>query len=373
MPGSITTTNAPNDNLDTSLLKELSRRSLVDALNSVNGAKTLVLDPAIAGPLGLVAEVSLLKDHGVDKMFWLEDGPLSASTTNIVYLCRPLIKWIKIIANQIKGHAQLTPPQKHNYTILLVPRVSTLATRILEEEGVLGEVALSSYNLQFITLEEDVISLEYETAFKEIWVDGDETAIYDSAQALFTLQRLYGSFPRLLGKGDRAARLCQLFQKISTTASTFQNSTSEKIDALIIIDRQVDLLTPLLTQLTYEGLIDEMIGIKNTNVEIPASLLALANQNPQPTAGSSAAALPRDGKDKKKKYLLSSSTDPLLNELRDLNFSQIGKKLSKVARRLDEDYKSRLKAKTVAQLKEFVGKLGGLQTEHQALKIRERE
>ena len=30
----------------------------------------------------------------------------------------------------------------------------------------------------------------------------------------------------------------------------------------------------------------------------------------------------------------------------------------------------RLKAKTVAQLKDFVGKLGGLQTEHQSLKLR---
>jgi vacuolar protein sorting-associated protein 33A len=47
--------------VDTSLLKELAKRSLVDALNSVNGAKTLVLDPSIAGPLGLVTEVSLLK------------------------------------------------------------------------------------------------------------------------------------------------------------------------------------------------------------------------------------------------------------------------------------------------------------------------
>jgi hypothetical protein len=31
-------------------------------------------------------------------MFWLEAGPLSAMTTNIVYLCRPRIKWVKIIA-----------------------------------------------------------------------------------------------------------------------------------------------------------------------------------------------------------------------------------------------------------------------------------
>src|SRR6267154_266376 len=31
-------------------------------------------------------------------MFWLESGPLSAVTTSIVYLCRPRIKWVKIIA-----------------------------------------------------------------------------------------------------------------------------------------------------------------------------------------------------------------------------------------------------------------------------------
>ena len=47
--------------LDVSVLKEQARKGLVDALNSVNGAKTLVLDPTLAGPLSLVTEVALLK------------------------------------------------------------------------------------------------------------------------------------------------------------------------------------------------------------------------------------------------------------------------------------------------------------------------
>ena len=51
-----------------------------------------------------------------------------------------------------------------------MPRTSTLVTRILEEEGVLGDVTVSSYNLQFIPLADDVISLEQDSAFKEIWV-----------------------------------------------------------------------------------------------------------------------------------------------------------------------------------------------------------
>jgi len=37
-----------------------------------------------------------------------------------------------------------------------------------------------------------------------------------------------------------------------------------QIDNLLIIDRNVDPLTPLLTQLTYEGLIDEFFGIHNS-------------------------------------------------------------------------------------------------------------
>ena len=34
----------------------------------------------------------------------------------------------------------------------------------------MGDVTISTYNLQFIPIAEDVISLENDNAFKEIWV-----------------------------------------------------------------------------------------------------------------------------------------------------------------------------------------------------------
>jgi hypothetical protein len=73
-----------------------------------------------------------------------------------------------ILEDQIKRHVRES--QKHNYTVFLVPRLSTLVSRVLEEEGVLGEVVLSTYNLQFIPVADDVISLEREDAFRELWV-----------------------------------------------------------------------------------------------------------------------------------------------------------------------------------------------------------
>ncbi|KAL0951737.1 hypothetical protein HGRIS_008409 [Hohenbuehelia grisea] len=364
----------PESSLDVNILKEIGRKALVDALNSVNGAKTLVLDASLAGPLGLVTEVALLKHHGVDKMFWLEPGPLTSTTSNIVYLCRPMIKHVKVIADQIKRHTRES--QQHTYTLLLVPRVSTLVTRVLEEEGVLGDVVISAFNLQFIPLADDVISLECDNAFKEIWVDGDETVIYDSAQALITLQKLYGAFPRIIGKGDHAARLAAMLDRQSPHANTPPpDASSPQIDSLILLDRRVDMVTPLLTQLTYEGLTDELLGIKNSHVELPASLVnppaqsETSNAAPSTSPSTSTAPVSSLRKESKKKYHLSTSTDPLYAELRDLNFSAVGRKLNRVAHRLDEDYKARLQAKTVAQLRDFVGKLGGLQTEHQSLRL----
>lgn len=134
------------------------------------------------------------------------------------------------------------------------------------------------------------------------------------------------------------------------------SSTSDKVDALIILDRRVDMITPLLTQLTYEGLIDECFGIQNcetprilfykshglvAHVELPTSLVSPPTIPPVAAAAVTASTASTSilAKEKKKKYHLTTSSDPLFGDLRDVNFSSVGKKLNKVAHRLDNDYK----------------------------------
>ena len=82
-------------------------------------------------------------------------------------------------------------------------------------------------------------------------------------------------------------------------------------------------------------------------MELPLSLLsppAVGTSNAAST--SNAATQPANTipvvtvkKESKKKHHLTTVTDPLFSELRDINFSLVGKKLNKVARRLDGDYK----------------------------------
>ncbi|EJU02729.1 ATP binding protein [Dacryopinax primogenitus] len=378
LPSTPSTSSEPQESsdpgVDVGVLKELARTGLVEALNAVPGAKTLVLDPTLAGPLGLITEVSLLKQHGIDKMFWLEPGALSASTQNVVYLCRPQIRWMKIIAEQIKHHTSLS--ERHTYNLLLVPRRTVLCDRILEEEGVFGDLHISALKLEFIPLEEDVLSLELEGTYKEIFLDDDHTSLYYSAQALMTIQQAFGLFPRILGKGTASARLCSLLQRMRTAGlaedptSPALSLPSTVVDSLVIIDRATDMITPLCTQLTYQGLIDELIGIKNSYVEVDASLLSTGPQAASQSATTpSLGANPTAPQQKKKKHLLAASSDPVFSQLRDLNFAIVGSNLNRLAKRLNEDYEGRHKAQTVEQLRDFVGRLGGLQTEHQALRL----
>lgn len=39
--------------------------------------------------------------QGVDKLFWLEKAPLNVSTRNVVWLCRPKMESMRIIAGQL--------------------------------------------------------------------------------------------------------------------------------------------------------------------------------------------------------------------------------------------------------------------------------
>ncbi|GAK64480.1 vacuolar protein sorting 33A [Moesziomyces antarcticus] len=393
------------DGLDTNILGDLARRGLMSTLDTIKEAKTLMLDPSLAGPLGLVADVSGLKQHGVEKMFWLEPASaafvsktdtahsqalskaglksVNAPTKSVVYICRPEIKWMKAIAEHLRADRSVRPtsPLQHTYTISFVPHRTEPCLQFLDQEGVLSDVSLLDFGLEFVPLDHDLISLEDDAAWKKIYCDGDHTPIFRSAQALMTLQHAYGLFPRVLGKGALARRLADLLirQRREHLASDPSNpaltTPSQLIDSLIIIDRSVDYATPLCTQLTYEGLVDEVVGISNGHVEVDPALLTGQAQPPgggmgaQPHASGSGTPLQMTSTPKKRKHRLDASTDVLFGEIRDLNFAVVGDRLHRAAKRLNHDYEGRHQAKTVSQIRAFVGKLGGLQSEHASLRL----
>ena len=200
----------------------------------------------------------------------------------------------------------------------------------------------------------------------------DPTSIFLASQALMTIQQAHGLFPRIIGKGDNAHRLMELLLRMRAEAAAEETTTSSKfgmmpsatIDSLIIIDREIDFATVLLTQLTYEGLLDEMFGIKHSQAEIDSSIVGPA-PGTQP-AGKNVA--PPTQQRMKRKIQLDSS-DKLYHQIRDANGAIVDGLLNKAARRLQSEMESRHTKTSVSELRDFVGKLPGYQSEQQSLKI----
>ncbi|KAJ3224336.1 hypothetical protein HK099_008580 [Clydaea vesicula] len=352
-------------------LKEFAKKQFIQVLDSVRGRKGLVLDKQLSGPLSLIAEFSLLKEHGVEKIYHLQKSKLETECKSLIYIVRPKIQSMKWISEQIKYFVSLG--LKLDYHLFFVPRRTLVCEMVLEAAGVFGSITFGEYHLDLIPLDEDVLSLEYDSAFKEIALNGDTTAIYYLAKAIMNLQTIFGLIPKFCGKGNNANILSSTLLKMreELVSDLDDPAIQSKIfpptsdfESMIIIDRQVDLVTPMCTQLTYEGLIDEVFGIKSTFVELDQSLIGTQQQPP----GTSLATSSTNVSNKPKKVPLNS-TDKLHFQLRDKNFAVVSGLLNQIAKRISDDYEGRHQAKTIGQIKDFIGRLGGLQAEHQSLRM----
>jgi lysine-specific histone demethylase 1 len=54
----------------------------------VRGKKNLIIERSLAGPVGVVVNVSTLHDYGVDKFFFLENNNADTSQRNVVFMAR---------------------------------------------------------------------------------------------------------------------------------------------------------------------------------------------------------------------------------------------------------------------------------------------
>ncbi|GFF55836.1 vacuolar protein sorting-associated protein 33A [Aspergillus udagawae] len=368
---------APYPGSDADYIKDKARRDLLTLLEGVRGKKNLVISQNLAGPVGIFVKFSQLQEYGVDRVFLLENANVDSSQRNVVFLVHAeKIRQVRTAAEQIK-RLQQNGNVEHEYFIFWVPRRTFVSNTILEDAGIIGDVNITEFPLYFVPLEQDVLSLELDDSFGDLYLHRDPGCIFLAAKALMDIQQRQGYFPRIIGKGDHARRLADLLLRMRKELDAEESSgladlssrgllPSASTESLIIIDREVDFGTPLLTQLTYEGLIDEFVGIKNNQADVDT---AIVGANSVPQAQESSKAPQQTLKHGQKRKIQLDSSDQLFSQVRDANFAIVGDILNKVARRLESEYETRHTAKTPSELREFVNKLPTYQLEHQSLRV----
>jgi len=379
------------------VLRDHSRAAFVEMLAGVRSGVALasptatpkiglVLDPALSGPLGLVLEMSLLKAQGVDKIYHL--GPNAPGTDHgaLVWILRPRV----VLARQLADHVGASPPTLR-HVVCFVPKRSLLCDRAIEAAVASARISrVCEFGLDLIPFDDDLLSMEAADELRDSRVDGDPTQLYYVARALMRLQAAFGPIPLIRGKGLLAKRLCDILLRLrleqdaiqqpsqsdaataasgstSTAAAAAAAATEEppcEIGQLVLLDREVDMVTPMLTQLTFEGLIDEIYSIKNGHIDLEAEVVAPPQQQQQQQGAKQPPPAPG-----KKAIFPLNSNDRVFAELRNLNCAAVGKFLSARARDIDAFYKARHEAKAVTQLRDWMRRLPAMQAEHNALRV----
>lgn len=334
--------NLDNSPLNLTSIRDQSQNELLKILQNIRGGKKcLVIDPKLSGSLSLLVQTSLLKADGVE-LRHLSAEPIQTECIKVVYLVRSQLDLMKFICSHI--HNDISKGLQREYFLYFVPRRAVDCEKILEEEKVHHLMTIGEYPLYVVPLDEDVLSFELDLAYKECQVDGDTSSLWHIAKAIHKLESSFGVIPNVRAKGKASVRVADILNRMQVEEPV--NSSDEglpEMNTVILLDREVDMITPMCTQLTYEGLLDEFLHVNNGSVELDASIMGGVQQE-----------------GKKIKVPLNSS-DKLFKEIRDLNFEVVVQVLRQKATSMKQDYtEMTTTTQTVSELKDFVKKLNSL-------------
>ncbi|TDH66264.1 hypothetical protein CCR75_001850 [Bremia lactucae] len=353
-----------NGVLNLAVLREDSRRELFSILDSIGKDICLVLDPELNGPLNhvLVDGTAVLKNHGV-KDFHAFGKTVKTSCEFVLFLIRPSVRAVRYVAKYVRDlGADKSASFKKRFHLYYVSRRTLVCDEVLKKEGVFGSISVGEYKLDLIPFDDDVLTLELDACFKEFYVDGDKTNLHTVAASLIKLQTVFGMFAHIKYKGTMAKVIYQMmahFRREQEVAGSPIGVLDPEIDTVVLIDRKVDLVTPMCSPMTYEGLLDEILGITHGFITVDAELIA-DDDGPNSSNNGS-----RSGQ----VSVPLNSNDKLYAEVRDYHVERLGVNLQQQAREIRERYDEFRKNRdaSISEIREFVKRIPGLKQNYQSL------
>jgi hypothetical protein len=228
--------------------------------------KCVIIDDDIKNLFG---HIQALNDLGASDIRIFKERQHDTSDYRItLFIVRPKTTYMEIIANIIKDEMTKLNQQKtketilKQYGIIFVPRRSRVCEEKLKEKGVRGDIIIDELNLDFLPIDTDLLSMESHDCFRDLYLNNDTTSIFNLAHGLITLQQLYGIIPNVFVKGDKAKQCYDSMMRMQREVPDDEKKVPTQIENLILIDRSVDLITPMMIPATYEALLDEVFGKK---------------------------------------------------------------------------------------------------------------
>lgn len=358
-------------------LKLLNKRSIDNLIDIFHGVFTtknlLILDRNLSTLLNYLTPFLKLKEIAkIDKTIWMNDQvehDILNSFDGFIFICneshdnlQELLRTIKqigkkkiyIIVKQLSKSFIYETNKAFNGNI----NFEKICDIKSDKENIRLSSMIRLYNWKVdpivIDMESRILSTELPYGGLESYFKQPLSQLHALSNAFITV--LENSFKNsnlpvlklknIYAKGDHSSLLVDMINndkipeylnmKLSPLEQEFYLTKARGNTDLVVVERNLDFVSVILSQLNYQGLIDDLFGIEVDNVSVG-----------------------------KEKFKLN---DDLYNELKHLNFASIGVKLNKLAKFIQNEFSTRDNLQSLNEMKKLVSNLGNLTSKQDLIK-----
>ena len=174
-----------------------------------------------------------------------------------------------------------------------------------------------NFRMDLIPIDNDLLSLEKEKYFREIYIDKNLSSISELANAFVKLESFFGKVKYRYLKGDNSTIFLNL---VNEKEKENDLKVTDEIFGMIVLDRSVDFLTTITSNYTYEGLIDDFFKINLGNIKIKESFIRDTNINIKNN----------NNQEKYLTYALTSFNNSFYSQIGCMHYLDVNKYLNKL-------------------------------------------
>ena len=198
---------------------------------------------------------------------------------------------------------------KKEFHIVFIPKIVNECSKFIKESNFNSFYRIYNLNMDIFPLDYDLMSLENESAFYDLFISQNLNSLSILARAIIKYENIFGKIKYKYYLGDLAKKLHNLLIKEEEISPSIDKANEPGTFSCFIFDRSVDMLTPLCSNFIYEGLLDEFFGINLNTVKVPVQILGKK---------------PIDKNNKNEEIKLDlSKNEKFYTQIKDYNFNKI--------------------------------------------------
>lgn len=323
--------------------------------------KDIIIEPTLIKPLEYVCGASWLKNKGIDKIYKFDSVNPPPRRHQFIYLITADLIVFKHVLDQISGYESRELSEKSetglkSYHLIVFPTILHCFEELLESEGLHGVVELYRFSWDFISLDGGVLSLEYSPRlFREIFIRGD-TSLLGPVAHTFRLYNMVLKRPHMiLTYGEQSEAILNMVHRIENSRNApYRDESKDNPDftAMILVDRDKDYASALLTSVVYSSLLLELFQYKSGYVTIDVDNNRIVREKLKFLQ----IARTQSGSGSKKDVAtlrMHAGSDNIYKENRYRHFADVVSLLSSQAKNLGVESKT-YKEMKINEMKEFV-------------------